>query len=116
MHSFQSSFLACLLWLQAGQSRAQASPEPRDTITIATELFTVNPTHVVFYSTETILPGSSAVSIDGQPVSADLNNDLLINGTTVITGTSSVTLTSTNSGKYFRVPTDEAYTIGANLT
>ena len=99
MHHFQSSFFACLLWLQASQSRAQGAPEPRDTITIATELFTVNPTRVIFYSTETILPGSAAVSIDGQPVSADLNNDLLVNGTTVITGTSSATIPDTVSGK-----------------
>jgi len=99
MHRFHSLSLACILWLQAGQSSAQLPPPPQVTFTIASEKIVVNPTQVVFHSTETILPGSAPVSVDGQAVSADPNNDLFVDGTEVITGTRApATAIDTNIG------------------
>lgn len=79
---FFPSFL--LLWLQASQITAQADPPPRATITISSQVFVVNPTHVVLNS-KTVSPGGSPIEVDGETVSADPHNDLFVNGVEVIT-------------------------------
>ena len=75
-------FLIWLLCLPLGESSLLSSPLS-DTITISSHLFIVNPTNVVLNST-TIAPGSAAVTIDGEAVSADVNNDLFIGNSEII--------------------------------
>ena len=81
-----ASFLIWLLCLPLGESNLLSSPLS-DTITISSQLFIVNPTNVVLNST-TIAPGSAAVTIDGETVSADVNNDLFIGNSEIITAES----------------------------
>ncbi|CAF9941410.1 hypothetical protein IMSHALPRED_002561 [Imshaugia aleurites] len=64
-----------------------------ETITIASARFVVNPTIYILNGT-TIAPGSAAVSIDAQFVSADSANDLFVDGVEVLTGYPAASLTS----------------------
>ena len=75
--------LFLLLWLQASRI-ANADPPPQETITISSQVFVVNPTHVVLNS-QTVSPGGSPIEVDGETVSADSHNDLFVNGVEVIT-------------------------------
>lgn len=81
-HSYSSSLLS--LWLQASRIVAEADPPLQDTITIASHIYVVNPTHVVLNS-KTVSPGGSPIEVDGETVSADPRNDLFVNGVEVIT-------------------------------
>ena len=56
-----------------------------ETITISTELFTINPTNIVLDST-TIFPGSAAVTILGEVISADSSGDLFVDSTEILSG------------------------------
>ncbi|KAK0515879.1 hypothetical protein JMJ35_001913 [Cladonia borealis] len=82
-----ASFLIWLLCLPLGESNLLSSPLSDTTITVASQVFIVNPTNVVLNST-TIAPGSSAVTIGGEAVSADVNHDLFIGNSEIITGES----------------------------
>ncbi len=86
MHCYHSCFfpLFLLLWLQASRITAKADPPPQETITISSQVFVVNPTHVVLNG-KTVSPGGSPIKVDGETVSADPNNDLFVNGVEVIT-------------------------------
>ncbi|KAL8788413.1 MAG: hypothetical protein Q9195_007292 [Heterodermia aff. obscurata] len=76
--------LFLLSWLQASRSTTQASSSPQETITISSQVFVVDPTAVVLNS-KTVSPGGAPVEVNGVAVSADLDNDLFINGAEVIT-------------------------------
>ena len=82
-HSFFLPLLL-LLWLQSSRISAQAGPAPQETITISSQLFVVNPTHVVL-NNQTVSPSGSPVQVNGETVSADAHNDLFVNGVEVIT-------------------------------
>ncbi len=81
-----ASLLVWLLCLPLGQSNLLSS-HLSDTITISSQVFIVNPTKVVLNST-TISPGSAAVTIGGETISADVNNDLFIGNSEMITAKS----------------------------
>ena len=63
-------------------------------MTISTEQFVVSPTDIVLHST-TIFPGSSAVLIDGEYVSADTASDLFADSTEILTGTPAAKVSAT---------------------
>ena len=81
-----ASFLIWLLCLPLGQSNLLSS-QLSDAITISSQVFIVNRTDVVLNST-TISPGSPAATIGGETVSADVNNDLFIGNSEIITAKS----------------------------
>ena len=80
--SFFPFFL--LLCLQASRVTAQASPAPQATITISSQIFVVDPTHVVL-NNKTVSRSGSPIEVNGETVSADAHNDLFVNGVEVIT-------------------------------
>ena len=80
--SFFPKFL--LLLLEVSGITALDGPKPQETITISSQIFVVNPTHVVL-NNKTVLPSGSPIKINGETVSADTHNDLFVNGLEVIT-------------------------------
>ena len=83
-HHSSSFPVFLLLLLQISRITALDGPKPRDTITIASQIFVVNPTHVVL-NNKTVLPSGSPIKVNGETVSADTHNDLFVNGFEVIT-------------------------------
>ena len=86
MRRHHSSFFPVflLLLLQVSRIKALDGPKPQETITISSQIFVVNPTHVVL-NNKTVLPSGSPVKVNGETVSADIHNDLFVNGLEVIT-------------------------------
>ena len=80
--SFFPVFL--LLLLQVSRIIALDGPQPQETITIASQIFVVNPTHVVL-NNKTVFPSGSPIKINGETVSANTHNDLFVDGFEVIT-------------------------------
>lgn len=60
-----------------------SAPPSLATITIAGEIFVVDPADIVLDGT-TVQPASAGISIDGQVVSADAANDLFVDGTEML--------------------------------
>ena len=81
---------------------AHAIPSPSSpqgsaaTITIASEIFVVDPANIVLDST-TIQPGAAGVSVDGQIVSADAAYDLYVDGSEILAGQVGVPITSSGA-------------------
>ena len=80
--SFFPVFL--LLLLHISQITALDSPKAQETITISSQIFVVNPTHVIL-NNKTVFPSGSPIKVNGETVSADTHNDLFVNGLEVIT-------------------------------
>ena len=82
LSSFFTVFL--LLLLQVSRITALDGPKSQETVTIASQIFVVNPTHVVL-NNKTVSPSGSPIKVNGETVSADTHNDLFVNGIEVIT-------------------------------
>ena len=84
-HHHSSFFPLCLLLLlQASRVTVQAGPTLQETITISSQVFVVDPTHVVL-NNKTVSPSGSPIRVNGVTVSADAHNDLFVNGIEVVT-------------------------------
>lgn len=74
-------------------SSPTSAPPSLSTITIAGQIFVVDPANLVLDST-TIQPGSAGISIDGQVVSADAAHDLFVDGTEILAQPTGLTFAS----------------------
>ena len=80
----------------SSQSFSVSAPPSLATITIASQIFVVNPANIILDGT-TVQPGSAGISVDGQVVSADAPNDLFVDGSEVLAEATSSIFASNNA-------------------
>lgn len=80
----------------SSQSFSVSAPPSLATITIASQIFVVNPANIILDGT-TVQPGSAGISVHGQVVSADAPNDLFVDGSEVLAEATSSIFASKNA-------------------